>query len=109
MDISEVITVLNEAGDIDAARAVEKLLEERDAAVQYIPHRCNTCRYRHLWTHRCDRCYIWERPGAAGKAVLQMSGRVVSCDFDGPREEVTGFAYVSHFSTCPQARQFRHK
>ena len=51
----------------------------------------------------------WERPGAAGKAVLQMSGRVVSCDFDGPREEVTGFAYVSHFSTCPQARQFRHK
>lgn len=63
MDISEVITVLNEAGDIDAARAVEKLLEERDAAVQYIPHRCNTCRYRHLWTHRCDRCYIWDTSG----------------------------------------------
>lgn len=61
MDISEVITVLNEAGDKVAAREVEKLLEERDAAVQYIPHRCNTCRY--LGTHRCDRCYIWDTSG----------------------------------------------
>ncbi len=61
MDISEVITVLNEAGDIDAARAVEKLLEERDAAVQYIPHRCNTCRY--LGMHCGKRCFVWHPLG----------------------------------------------
>ena len=51
----------------------------------------------------------WERPGAAGKIILQQSGRVVSCEFDGPREEVTGFGYISHFSTCPQSRQFKRK
>ena len=49
----------------------------------------------------------WERPGAAGKIILQQSGRVVSCEFDGPREEVTGFGYISHFSTCPQSRQLK--
>jgi len=52
----------------------------------------------------------WERPGAAGKIILQQSGRVVSCEFDGPREEVTGFGYISHgvsrnYRTCGLERQ----
>ena len=51
----------------------------------------------------------WARPGAAEKVVLQNSGKVVSCDFEGPRDEVTGFGYISHFSTCPQTRDFRRK
>ena len=46
----------------------------------------------------------WERAGATGKVVLQPSGKVVSCDF-----ELTGFGYISHFSTCPQAKGFRRK
>ena len=59
----------------------------------------------------CDPRLVpyWERPGAAGKVVLQRSGKVVSCDFEGPRDELTGFGYISHFSTCPQARGFRRK
>lgn len=51
---------------------------------------------------------FWERPGASGKVVLQ-NGKVISCDFEGPRNELTGFGYTSHFSTCPQARGFRKK
>ena len=51
---------------------------------------------------------FWERPGEAGKVVLQ-NGKVISCDLDGPGDEVTGFGYISHFSTCPQARSFRRK
>lgn len=51
---------------------------------------------------------FWERPGAASKVVLQ-SGKVISCDLKGSRDEVTGFGYISHFTTCPQARSFRRK
>lgn len=53
----------------------------------------------------------WERPKAAGKVIIRRDGVgiVVSCDFDGPRDKVTGFGYVSHFSTCPQAKGFRRK
>lgn len=49
----------------------------------------------------------WERPGAAGKVVLPRSGKVVSCAFSGPRHELSGFGYVSHFSTCSRADVFR--
>lgn len=52
---------------------------------------------------------FWERPWAPGKVVLPGSGKVISCDLDGPRDELTGFGYISHFSTCPQARGFRRK
>ena len=59
----------------------------------------------------CDPQLVpyWKRDGAAGKVVLQRSGKVVSCDFDGPHDRVTGFGYVSHFRTCPQSKGFRRK
>ena len=59
----------------------------------------------------CDPKMVpyWERPGAAGKVVLQQNGKVISCDFEGPRHELTGFGYISHFSTCPRANAFRRK
>ena len=44
---------------------------------------------------------FWARPGAPGK--------VVSCDFIGERDRVSGFGYVSHFSTCPKAKEFKRK
>lgn len=50
----------------------------------------------------------WERPKAPGKVVLQ-NGKVISCDFAGERDAVTGFGYVSHFSTCPEAGKFRKR
>ena len=30
-------------------------------------------------------------------------------NFDGPRSTVSGFGFVSHFSTCPNAGSFRRK
>ena len=51
----------------------------------------------------------WAREGAAGKVIVPRDGTVVSCDFEGPRYELTGFGYISHFSTCPKAKGFRKK
>jgi len=48
----------------------------------------------------------WERAGAKGK-VVTPAGDVVSCDFSGPEKKATGRGYVSHFSTCPAADDFR--
>ena len=50
----------------------------------------------------------WWKEKAIGK-IVTMSGEVYSCEFDGPRDKLTGFGYISHFSTCPQARVFRRK
>lgn len=50
----------------------------------------------------------WENPYGRGKVIL-LSGKVIACDLSGPREDVTGFGYTSHFSTCPSARQLRRK
>lgn len=51
---------------------------------------------------------FWARPGAPGKAITPL-GKVVSCDFIGERDRVSGFGYVSHFSTCPKAKEFKRK
>lgn len=58
MDYKELIERLKKQGSIttcktrticndcsDAATAIETLLAEREAAVEYIPKNCNTCRY----------------------------------------------------------------
>lgn len=58
----------------------------------------------------CDPVMVpfWERPKASGKIITQR-GRVISCDLTGERDFVTGFGYISHFSTCPKSRQFKRK
>lgn len=47
-----------------------------------------------------------ERAGASGK-IVTPNGEVLSCDLDVDSDEATGIGYVSHFSTCPQAKKFR--
>ena len=49
-----------------------------------------------------------ERKGAAGK-IVTPNGEVLSCDLDVEPGEATGVGYISHFVTCPQAKQFRRK
>lgn len=80
--------------------------------------RCRGCGAEIVWVRiasgksmPCDPRMVpyWERAGAAGKVVLQRSGQVVSCDFEGPRDKLTGFGYISHFSTCPRADAFHRK
>ena len=72
MDIRTMITVLNEEGNSECAEVIVKLLEERDCAIQYIPRRCQTCRYLELVaepkrTCCCTRsdmvCYAWKPSG----------------------------------------------
>lgn len=54
------------------------------------------------------RVPFWAKQRGSGK-VVTIAGDVISCEFDGPRSTVTGFGYVSHFSTCPNADKFRKK
>lgn len=58
----------------------------------------------------CDPPLVpyWARAGAPGK-VVTIGGRVVSCDFEGARDKVTGCGRVSHFATCPAARRFKRE
>lgn len=56
----------------------------------------------------CDAkpVHYWEKPKAAGK-VVTPNGEVISCEFEGDPQSATGIGYISHFSTCPQANNFR--
>ena len=50
----------------------------------------------------------WEKPKAKGK-VVTPNGEVLSCEFTGDPNKATGLGYISHWSTCPCAGQFRRK
>lgn len=50
----------------------------------------------------------WEKPKAPGK-IVTPNGVVLSCVFEGDIHNATGIGYISHFSTCPKAGQFRKK
>lgn len=54
------------------------------------------------------RVPFWFKQKGSAK-IVTLSGEVISCELDGPRSTVSGFGYVSHFSTCPQANSFRKK
>ena len=54
------------------------------------------------------RVPFWIKKNGSGK-VVTLGGEVLSCEFDGPRSTVSGFGFVSHFSTCPNAGRFRRK
>lgn len=43
----------------------------------------------------------WAEDNAKGK-IVTMDGRVVSCRLSGPRDSVTGFGFISHFSIRPK-------
>ena len=45
----------------------------------------------------------------AKASIVTTTGEVVKCRLSGERDEVTGFGYVSHFATCPNARAHRKK
>lgn len=57
----------------------------------------------------CDAQLVRYRANPDGKDMVVVDGEgVVRCDldFDG---YATGMARISHFATCPQARQFRKR
>lgn len=58
----------------------------------------------------CDteQVVYWEHHGASGK-IVTPNGEVISCDFKGEPSKATGIGYISHFASCPAAREFRRK
>jgi len=50
----------------------------------------------------------WEKPKAKGKIVTK-NGMVLSCEFSGDLNKATGIGYISHWSTCPKANDFKRK
>ncbi|MDF2984909.1 MAG: hypothetical protein K0R50_419 [Eubacterium sp.] len=58
----------------------------------------------------CDPSLVpyWAKEKSAGK-VVTPNGKVISCEFEGDLNKVTGFGYISHFSTCHHAARFKRK
>lgn len=48
----------------------------------------------------------WERKGAKNR-IVTLNGEVVSCDLEGDLKDATGFGYIPHWATCPNADQHR--
>ena len=73
---------------------------------------CKGCGAEILWIGKipCDpeQVTYWEKAKAKGK-VVTPNGMVLSCEFSGDPNKATGVGYVSHWSTCPCADQFRRK
>ena len=79
--------------------------------------KCRGCSAQVLWVEMesgkkmpCDPQMItyWAKDGAPGK-IVTPNGEVVSCEFEGDPATATGIGYISHFSTCSQARELRRK
>ena len=79
--------------------------------------RCRGCGAEIIWIRTpggksipCDPTPViyWERAKAKGK-VVTPNGEVISCEFEGDRPFATGAGYISHWSTCPEANQFKRR
>ena len=71
---------------------------------------CKGCGAKIIWIGKipCDPALVtyWQKSKAKGK-VVTPNGEVLSCEFSGDLNKATGVGYVSHWSTCPCAGQFR--
>ncbi|MCF8017819.1 MAG: hypothetical protein K9L62_00340 [Vallitaleaceae bacterium] len=79
--------------------------------------KCRGCGAEIVWIQTnagksmpCDPCPVpyWEKSKAQGK-VVTPNGETLSCEFNGDIKNATGYGYISHFSTCPQAARFKKK
>jgi len=58
----------------------------------------------------CDaqKVLYWKNDGAKTKIVTQ-DGNVISAELSGDQKEATGYGFVSHYATCPEANHFRRR
>lgn len=79
--------------------------------------RCKACGAEIIWIKTnngkampCDpeQVYYYEQRGAKDK-IVTPNGQVLSCFLNPPKKysEPTGFGYVPHWATCPNAEKFR--
>ena len=50
----------------------------------------------------------WQKTGG-NKKVVTPNGEVISCELEGDPQKATGIGYVSHFATCPNAKEHRRR
>lgn len=79
--------------------------------------KCRSCGRRILWIRMrsgkampVDDTIIYYRDDPHGRdRIVTPDGNVVSCVADVMPDESTGFGYVSHFATCPNANSHRRR
>lgn len=79
--------------------------------------RCAKCGKPIVWIRTtkgksmpCDAEPVAYKEERGGKEkIVTPNGEVISCTFDARPEEMTGIGYIPHWSTCPQANNFRRR
>ncbi len=79
--------------------------------------RCKSCGAEIVWMKTknrgnmpCDPSLIpfWAKFRAKGK-VVTLTGDVVSCEFEGPMDDMTDVGRIPHWATCPYADRHRKR
>ncbi len=79
--------------------------------------KCRSCGAEIVWvlmksgnSMPCDPALVpfWAKFHGKGKVVTQ-EGDVVSCEFEGPLDDMTNVGYIPHWATCPFSRAHKRK
>lgn len=58
----------------------------------------------------CDaRFYRYRADENGSQRILNHSGEIIKCELVEGQENATGFGYMPHFATCPNADNFRKR
>ena len=74
---------------------------------------CKSCAAPIIWTvtHKGNRMPVDAEPVEGGNVVLRRDGEALIAEYPGKEHpslfEDDGVRYVSHFSTCPEGKEWR--
>lgn len=79
--------------------------------------RCRSCGAEIVWIRMqsgkrmpCDPEQVLYREDQAKKGtIVTPNGETVRCEYPVGSERATGIGYISHFATCPNAKNHRRK
>ena len=79
--------------------------------------KCRSCGAEIVWIQMrsgasmpCDPALVpfWAKLKGKGKIVTQ-DGDLVSCEFEGPMDDMTNVGRIPHWATCPSSRAHKRK
>lgn len=79
--------------------------------------KCRSCGAEIVWIQMrsgasmpCDPALVpfWAKLKGKGKIVTQ-DGDLVSCEFEGPMDDMTNVGRIPHWATCPFSRAHKRK
>lgn len=79
--------------------------------------KCRSCGAEIVWMQMrsgasmpCDPALVpfWAKLKGKGKIVTQ-DGDLVSCEFEGPMDDMTNVGRIPHWATCPFSRAHKRK